>query len=198
MLCSNRFPLPGAPSTCTLDSIIVPLPSFLFLVALPIAQLGLRRTAATQPPRFQTKKWVHIAYLALVAAQICMCILELVRLVLEELGVGLLPVNIAGLICAFVVLWRERVPGRTKMMLQLLFVYWILLSVVEAIKTARLHKLEVLNPTTTKTSKYPSSDWFLDNAVMHGLYVVFACAEAGALLFAPRVATEPTKTVSDA
>ncbi|KAJ7475843.1 hypothetical protein FB451DRAFT_259215 [Mycena latifolia] len=175
MLCANRFPLPGAPSTCTLDTAIVPLPSFFLLVALA-ANVYITRTHVPTT-KIKSVKWLHITYLVLVGAQIAMTILELVRLALEHLGVGLLPLNTIGLLCVFVVLWRERSSGRTRSVLLILAAYWFFLTIFEAIKTARLHTLMTLNPTTTKTSQYPSSDWFLDNAVMLALYFLFFCTE---------------------
>ncbi|KAJ6513295.1 hypothetical protein C8R45DRAFT_341794 [Mycena sanguinolenta] len=175
MLCSNRFPLPGSPSTCTLDTAIVPLPSFFLFVAL--AALVLARRNGSGAVRITPVRWLHITYLVLIGAQIAMTILELTRLALESLGVGLLPVNTIGLICVFVILWRER-TGRMRMTLSILTVYWFLMTVFMAIKTTRLHTLEELNPTTAKTSQYPSSDWFLDNAVMLALYFIFFCIES--------------------
>ena len=66
-------------------------------------------------------------------------------------------------------------------MLQLFFAYWLLNIVFESIKISRLQKLEQLDPG--KTSKYPSSDQLLDNAVIvriqttpliyHQIYCVF-------------------------
>ncbi|KAJ6531786.1 hypothetical protein B0H19DRAFT_1325925, partial [Mycena capillaripes] len=158
------FALPGSPSTCTLDTAIVPLPSFFLFIALAANLILSRRNVATTT-RITPVKWVHITYLVLVGAQICMTILELVRLALENLGVGLLPLVTIALLALFVILYRER-SGRTRMTLTILAIYWFFMTIFEAIKTARLHTLEELNPTTTKTSQYPSSDWFLDNAVM--------------------------------
>ncbi|KAJ6576424.1 hypothetical protein DFH09DRAFT_359970 [Mycena vulgaris] len=184
MLCSNRFPLSGSPSTCTLDTAIVPLPSFFLLVALA-ANLILHRKHASET-KIRPVKWLHITYLVLVGAQIAMTILELVRLGLENFGLGLLPINTVGLICVFVVLWRERSSGRTRPILFILAAYWFFLTIFEAVKTARLHTLEGLDPTTTKTSQYPSSDWFLDNAVMVALYFLFFCTEATTLFLSRR------------
>ncbi|KAJ7158761.1 hypothetical protein C8R46DRAFT_399847 [Mycena filopes] len=184
MLCENRFPLPGSPSTCTLDTAIVPLPSIFLIIALAANHLLSRNNAAG--PRAPPPVKLHILYLVLVGCQIAMTILELIRLVLEQFGVGLLPFNTVGLICAFVVLLRERKSGRTRQTLSILAVYWFFLAIFEAIKTARLHTLEELNPTTTKTSQYPSSDWFLDNAVMAALYFVFFCAETVSLIVLSR------------
>ncbi|KAJ6619742.1 hypothetical protein B0H10DRAFT_1144292 [Mycena sp. CBHHK59/15] len=158
MLCSNRFPLPGSPSTCQLDTAIVPLPSFFLLTALA-ANLIVSRKDATNA-RFRPIKWLHITYLVLVGAQIAMTVLELARLALENLGVGLLPINTIGLLCVFATLWRER-TGRTKAVLLILAVYWLFLAIFETIKSVRLHRLEELDPTTTKTSQYPVVTGFL-------------------------------------
>ncbi|KAJ7035049.1 hypothetical protein C8F04DRAFT_549139 [Mycena alexandri] len=153
MLCENRFPLPGSPSTCTLDTAIVPLPSIFLIIAQGANHFLSRNNVVgtrTPPP-----VKLHIFYLVLVGCQIAMTILELIRLVLEQFGVGLLPFNTIGLICAFVVLLRERKSGRTRQTLAILAVYWFFLIIFEAIKVARLQTLEELNPTTTKTSQYP-------------------------------------------
>jgi len=181
MLCSNRVALAGAPSTCTLDTVLVPLPSFVFFVAL-----AANAILSASKPCSKPVKWLHITHLVLLAAQIAMTVLELIRLQLQHLGLGLLPANTVGLIVAFVVLWRARVPGRTRVLLLIFAAYWFLLAVFEAIKVARLHQLERLDPTTSKTSNYPNSDWFLDNAVMLGIYVVFFCAETTTLLLSRR------------
>ncbi|KAJ7773267.1 hypothetical protein B0H16DRAFT_1714162 [Mycena metata] len=177
MLCENRFPLPGSPSTCTLDTAIVPLPSIFLIIALGANHFLSRNNVAGARTPVAPPVKLHILYLVMVGCQIAMTILELVRLALEQFGVGLLPFNTIGLICAFVVLLRERKSGRTRRTLAILAVYWFFLTIFEAIKVARLHTLEELNPTTTKTSQYPSSDWFLDNAVMLALYFIFFCGE---------------------
>ncbi|KAJ7637756.1 hypothetical protein DFH06DRAFT_652380 [Mycena polygramma] len=180
MLCSNRFPLPGSPSTCTIDTAIVPLPSFFLIIALAVNWVLSRRNAAKL--RITPVKWLHITYIVLVGAQIAMTVLELVRLALENLGVGLLPINTIALLCLFAILWRGFRSGRTRMTISIMALYWFFMTIFEAIKTARLHTLEELNPTTTKTSQYPSSDWLLDNAVMLALYFVFFCTETVTLL----------------
>ncbi|KAJ7756421.1 hypothetical protein DFH07DRAFT_820512 [Mycena maculata] len=184
-LCSNRFPLPGSPSTCTLDTAIVPLPSFFLLVALVANFILSRRNSTAAKIWIKSVRWWHITYLVLVACQIAMTILELVRLALEKFGIGLLPINTIGLISVFIFLWRER-TSRTRGLLFILAVYWFFLAIFETVKVARLHRLEELNPTTTKTSQYPSSDWFLDNAVMLALYFIFFVAESATLFVSRR------------
>ncbi|KAF8878724.1 hypothetical protein BD779DRAFT_1179022 [Infundibulicybe gibba] len=168
MLCGNRFPLPGSPSTCELDTIIVPLPSFFLIFVLLF--WFIRRSGKPGAAFFIPRKWTHIVYLFLVGAACAMSILELARLVAEDLGVGLLPVTTIALIFVWVMLYRER-GGRTRGVLTILMAYWLLLGIVVALKSTRLHELEILNPNTAKTSNYPSSDQLLDNAVMVRTFV---------------------------
>jgi hypothetical protein len=109
-------------------------------------------------------------------------------MVLENLGVGLLPVPTIALLSTGVVLWRERKrcyyygghlgeQRRNSLLISAMFLgYWIFYLVVEIVKCVRLHELERVHPG--KGSKYPSSDMFLDNIVLVGLYAVFVCLES--------------------
>ncbi|KAF8885922.1 hypothetical protein CPB85DRAFT_362097 [Mucidula mucida] len=178
MLCSNRYPLPGSPTTCLLDTVLVPLPSFLFIVAIPVALFYQRGRIL---PRIHSRRWLHITYLALVAASWAMTILEIIRLGLENMGVGLLPITTIGLMLAFFVLLTER-KGPTRVVSMIFASYWLLLSIMFIIQSVRLHLLEKLNPTTMENSKYPSSDWFLDNVVMMALFIIFFIYECTMLI----------------
>ncbi|KAF7983445.1 hypothetical protein HWV62_21712 [Athelia sp. TMB] len=102
-----------------------------------------------------------------------MTVLELVRLAIDHLGVGLIPVVLVGLILAFSVLCVE-IRGRSQSLSMLLIIYWLLNITFQSIKVARLSKLEDLFPEHTK---YPASDQLLDNAVILGLYIVFFIIE---------------------
>ncbi|KAF9269581.1 hypothetical protein L218DRAFT_277358 [Marasmius fiardii PR-910] len=191
-LCSHRFPLEGSPSTCTLDTVIVPLPSFCLIVAFILLSFQLLRVqgGANGLQRLPYPLWLHLIYMLLVVAALGMSLLEIARLVAEGLGVGLLPVSSAGLLLALYILWREK-RARTREMLQLLSAYWLFLVAVEAVKTVRLHALEQNLPDTVEDSKYPSSDQLLDNAVMLGLYVLFLCFELVTLFLSRRTKTAP-------
>jgi len=123
-------------------------------------------------------KWLHIVYMALVLAAVAMTILEITRLVLDHLGVGLLPIPPVALLFVFCILWRQR-KERTRAMSSLFLLYWLLYSGVEALKVVRLRRLNELHPA--KGSKYPSSDQFLDNLVMLCLYATFAGLEVVSL-----------------
>ncbi|KAF9524407.1 hypothetical protein CPB83DRAFT_861315 [Crepidotus variabilis] len=179
MLCHNRYPLPGHPSTCALDTAVVPLPSFLLLVGLAIL-LALRKFRPNSedyasPPR----KWLLYTYLFVVLAIFAMCIVELARFVAEDLGVGLIPMNLVGMILVFGALLIQR-KGRTKTTSMLFLAYFLLLSIFMSVKVARLAKLNQLNPA--KGSKYPSSDQLLDNSVILGLELVAVGIEIWTLL----------------
>jgi hypothetical protein len=81
---------------------VLPLPSFLLLVLLIVSLItkGERPYNSLKPiPR----RWLHICYLVLVAATIGMSILELVRMGVEGMGVGLLPVNTIAFMTVFAV-----------------------------------------------------------------------------------------------
>ncbi|KAF9457498.1 hypothetical protein BDZ94DRAFT_224493 [Collybia nuda] len=180
MLCSNRFPLRGSPSTCVLDTALVPLPSFLLLAGFTILFI-LKKSLGNNNSRPVPLKWIHFSYMALVAAAFGMTVLEIARLIAEHLGVGLLPVSSITLVIVFVLLWKEK-RGRTLEVSLFLIMYWLLLTIFETIKSVRLSLLVMLNPNTTKTSKYPSSDQFLDNVVLLCLYFVFFCVECVTLV----------------
>jgi len=97
-----------------------------------------------------------------------MNVLQIVRLVRDQQGVGLLPVTLVGLVLTLVI-FRE--PIRPYMLLP----YWLLWTIFEALDVARLHKLDQLHPA--KGSMYPSSDRLLDNIIMLALYAIFALFE---------------------
>ncbi|THV04754.1 hypothetical protein K435DRAFT_161113 [Dendrothele bispora CBS 962.96] len=165
MLCtSRRFPLPGSPSTCTLDAAIVPLPSFCLIVIL-IATLRFYTGNERLVKITLYSRWLHIVYFVLVIAAFAMSLLEIARLAAEHLGVGLLPITPVALLIAMIIIWKER-KTRTRTMASILAFYWLFLAIVQTVKSVRLHLLEELNPTTKNDSNYPSSDWFLDNVVM--------------------------------
>jgi len=174
MLCGNRFVLPGSPSTCIIDTALVPLPSFLLVVfgAFVLWRRSDDRSRTIIP------RWIHILYMILVFAAIAMTILELARDSADHLGVGLIPMVLVGLILVFSGL-RYELKGYSKSLSALFFAYWLLNIVFQSIKVARLEKLAQLDPSKTK---YPSSDQLLDNAVILGLYVVFFFIEGSGLV----------------
>ncbi|TDL25174.1 hypothetical protein BD410DRAFT_837411 [Rickenella mellea] len=184
-LCENRFPLAGSPSTCALDTGIVPLPSFFIVFFLLFAFLLRSRfsslTANTSKPLFP--KWIFIIYLILVFCTFGMRIVEIVRLVAAHQGVGLLPIGIVAIVLIFAVLCMKG-RSRSAPLAAAFLAYWFVSAVFGAVKVARLAKLDHEHPA--KGTNYPSSDWVLDNAVILGLYVVFIPLETIHLLWSRR------------
>jgi hypothetical protein len=103
-----------------------------------------------------------------------MTILEIGRLAVEQAGFGLLPIVPLALFLVTIALVLQS-KQRTLLVSLTLFVFWTLSVVAESVKVSRLRLLNVLHPS--KTSKYPSSDKLLDNAVILALYAVFLCVE---------------------
>ncbi|KAG7095476.1 hypothetical protein E1B28_006215 [Marasmius oreades] len=191
-LCSHRFPLPGSPSTCTLDTVIAPLPSLCLIIAFSLLSFQLVKVQgiANGFQRLPYPIWVHFIYMSLILAALGMTLLEIARLVAEGMGVGLLPLNSIGLLLVLHILWQER-RVRTREILQLLSAYWLFLAIVETVKTVRLHTLEQNNPNDLEGSKYPSADQLLDNVVMLALYVLFLCFEPVTLFLSRREKPAP-------
>ncbi|KAK7049808.1 hypothetical protein VNI00_005238 [Paramarasmius palmivorus] len=185
-LCANRVPLPGSPSTCTLDTVIVPLPSFLLVAAFLLLYLRLLK-AKPSPGATSYPKWLHYVYFILVIAALGMALLEIGRLVVDDLGVGLLPITPVAFFLVLYILWHER-RVRTRAMSYLLSGYWLFLCIVFIVKTVRLR---VLEQHESAKSKYPASDQLLDNAVMAGLFAVFFCAEIISIMLSKSVTPEP-------
>ncbi|EIN04038.1 hypothetical protein PUNSTDRAFT_123078 [Punctularia strigosozonata HHB-11173 SS5] len=176
-LCGHqRFALSGSPSTCALDVVIVPIPSILFILGSGVILLKSGRSLWHPQVAGGLPKWLHILYAALVFAAFGMGVLEIARDIAADFGVGLLPIDLIAVAFAFLLL-AVKGRRRSSTISLLLVVYWALYAIVAVVKVARLHLLETENPTTMKNSNYPSSDLFLDNAVMLGLYISFTIFE---------------------
>ncbi|EJT98199.1 hypothetical protein DACRYDRAFT_118924 [Dacryopinax primogenitus] len=159
LLCSNRTPVTGSPSTCTLDVVVIPLASWILMASLPLTVIVCsKRRQALPLSRTRLQKKIWILYLVLIVADIAMTVLEIARLAVAQLGVGLLPFNTVGLIIAVVLVG---IRGSTFMPL---FFFWLLLVIFQAIKVHQLMYLPSKTP-----DQYPGSDQLLDNAIMLGL-----------------------------
>jgi len=129
-----------------------------------------------QRRRRHTKKHtiLSILYLLLVLAQILMCVLEIVRLALAHLGIGLLPFTFVALITACTLRltrgFGDTIHGWRWTNLAL----WVALAVTNGVKIAE----EVKEGTgARKGSKYPVADEITDVAVMIGVYAALAILE---------------------
>ncbi|KAF9077310.1 hypothetical protein BDP27DRAFT_1413734 [Rhodocollybia butyracea] len=171
-LCSNRVPIPGSPSTCTLDTAIVPVPSFCLAAVFLLLLFHIKKKPSEYAIRLPYPGWLHNVYAVLVLAAFAMTILEIARLIAQDLGVGLLPMNTIALFAVMIVIWTER-RGRTRTIVSTLCAYWLLLASVETVKVVRLNVLEQTIPNKLSSPLYPASDQLLDNVVMMVLYWLF-------------------------
>lgn len=103
-----------------------------------------------------------------------MCILEIVRLSLTHLGIGLLPFTLVALITAPAVRFSKGLEGRIYGWNCLNLAIWIALAVTNGVKIAEETK-EGTN--ARKGSKYPVADQITDVSVMIGVYAVLAFLE---------------------
>ena len=190
---------PRLPTTCFLDVIVEPLPTWIFLALLlallPVRLSGLRRQRRVRPsfsfnPDAQRKsesgsaahrgvlsRALAVLYYLLIIAMVAMVSLELARLVAAELGIGLLPFTYVGVLAAVAtrLTWRSR----TAVLVNVL--YWVMLAAAMALKTAAEQE-EQMGPdarvkNVTTQGMYPSSDEVIDNAVMVGVEVLLAVLE---------------------
>ncbi|KAL8818883.1 MAG: hypothetical protein Q9223_002582 [Gallowayella weberi] len=132
--------------------------------------------AAGDQPRRRTKihKAFLIVYYLLILAQILMCILEIVRLSLAHLGVGLLPFTFVALVTAAAIRFTKGLEGRVYGWRYLNLALWIALAVTNGVKIAEETKE---GTGARKGSKYPVADEITDVSVMIGVYAVLACLE---------------------
>ena len=103
-----------------------------------------------------------------------MCILEIVRLSLTHLGIGLLPFTFVALIAAAAVHFTDGLRGRIYGWKYLNLALWIALAVTNGVKVAEETKE---GTGARKGSKYPVSDEITDVSVMIGVYAVLALLE---------------------
>ncbi|MCJ1231014.1 hypothetical protein MMC12_007689 [Toensbergia leucococca] len=213
-LCTNRpggfgpssSLYPNLPTSCFLDSILIPLCTWLYLLTILLLLLlerpwNQRAVTVTLPEdpktpavlerpvypasKLRRSRLQHcgfIIYSLLVLAQLLMCILEITRLSLAHLGIGLLPFTLVGIICAGSLhifrtiassqmnwAWKG-IRGSRWANLGL----WVALLVMDSLKLAQ----EAKDGTgARKGSKYPVADEMTDVGVMIGVYVVLGVLE---------------------
>lgn len=117
---------------------------------------------------------VSILYYLLLVAQILMCVLEIVRLSLAHLGIGLLPFTFVSIIAAGVLRLTRGLQGRVRGWRWANLALWIVLAIMNGVKIAE----EVKEGTDMrKRTKYPIVDELTDVSVMIGVYAVLGFLE---------------------
>jgi len=215
-LTSSQGPLshlyPNILTSCFLDVILVPLCSWLYLLLLLILFLTRRSTTShshgraykedvaldgTEPynpaparKRSKAQLGLTILYTLLLIAQLLMCILEITRLALANLGIGLLPFTLVALLIAGSLhlvssiktsrrgtssaVRGSRLGGRRGWTRFANLFLWVNLIIVNVVKIVEETK-EGIN--TRVGTKYPMSDEVIDVGVMVGVYAVLGILE---------------------
>ena len=104
-----------------------------------------------------------------------MCVLEIARLSLAHLGIGLLPFTFVALITAAAVRFTKGLGGKIYGWSYLNLALWIALAVTNGVKIAEETKE---GTGARKGSKYPVADEITDVSVMVVVYAVLAFLEA--------------------
>lgn len=115
-----------------------------------------------------------VLYGLLIVAQTLMCTLEIVRLSLALLGIGLLPFTYVGLFIAFALRFSQRFRGPIQKWRWASFFLWISLAVANGVKLSGELKEGIRSREGTK---YPMIDQITDVAVMIGVFVVLGVLE---------------------
>ncbi|MCJ1244876.1 hypothetical protein MMC30_002077 [Trapelia coarctata] len=199
-------------TSCFLDVILVPLCSWLYLILVLTLLFTHRPTTSHShgraykedaaldgtvpynpaPPRKRSKVQLAltILYTLLLIAQLLMCILEITRLALANLGIGLLPFTLVAILVAgslhlasFISTSRRgrspgvrgsRLGGRRGWTRFANIFLWVSLIIVNVVKIVEETKEGV---DTRVGTKYPMSDEVIDVGVMVGVYAVFGILE---------------------
>lgn len=194
-------------TSCFLDTVLVPLCTWLYLLALLLLAVtnsrhlsvatrqafqdvsaidsGSRKKASgvavDQSPEgnreFRSNKIqraLFVLYMLLLLAQLLMCVLEIARLSLAHLGIGLLPFTFVTLLVAGALRLSHKFRVRVRGWRWANLAVWIALAVTNSVKIAE----EVKEGTgQRKGSKYPESDEVIDVSVMIGVYAALAILE---------------------
>lgn len=172
-------------TSCFNDVILVPLAVWLYLFLLLLSTLlSLRRSSHRNGNGMTTSvktrsRWQNVHrgfYTLLIILSILMVTLEIVRLALAKLGVGLLPFVYVGLGTALVMRWTAGFRGRLAHWRWCAVVLWLALIAADSVKLAEEAR-ESHAGNKRKGTKYPMSDELIDVGVMVGLYLVLAVVE---------------------
>ena len=123
----------------------------------------------------RTYRALSILYYLFLVAQILMCILEMVRLSITHLGIGLLPFTLVTIITAAAVRFTRGFRGRIVGWKYLNLMVWIALAITNGVKVAEERKE---GTGARKGSKYPVGDEITDVSVMIGVYAVLVLLES--------------------
>ncbi|KAI7775422.1 hypothetical protein LA080_006845 [Diaporthe eres] len=187
MLCQNRqedvsFLLgasPGLPSQCFFDTVLVPLPTWVFILALPAVGLIRTRVPSTQVLHANVRRaWIRSGTLGLyyfcVFAIVLMESIEVGRLAKADMGVGLLPfVYVACALAVATCCTDARVAGALGWQRgwwhEAVALFSVMSGIISTVKTIAV---EALDGAARLNTAYPVSDQYTDLVVLSVLYFV--------------------------
>ncbi|QDS71709.1 hypothetical protein FKW77_008470 [Venturia effusa] len=158
--------------------ILVPLSTWLYLVLLPILYATQPRittflyTGKVKRPHHNLK--IILYGLALISA-FAMTVLEITRLELADLGIGLLPAAWAGFAIAGALRFSHGIEGRFHRYWIASVGLWVLLIATNAVRLVEMVKEGAVSGT--RGTAYPMSDQVTDVAVCIGVYFVLGLLE---------------------
>lgn len=194
----------GILTSCFLDTVLIPLCTWLYLATLLILLLLSRRrrpSPSTSPQsdngaeeesktRSAKRVWTGGSkiqkaclglYCLLVIAQILMCILEITRLSIAGLGIGLLPFTIVSLAIAVLLRLSSGLNGRVWRWKWANLALWAELGIVTVVKIVEEGKELKSGRRRDRDSgmagKYKVEDEITDVAVMLGVYLALGILE---------------------
>ncbi|KAK2599856.1 hypothetical protein N8I77_011578 [Diaporthe amygdali] len=187
MLCQNRqedvsFLMgasSGLPSQCFFDTILAPLPTWVFILALPAVGLIRTKVPSTQVLHANVRRaWIRTATLSLyyfcIFAIVLMESIEVGRLAAADLGVGLLPFIYVACVLAVVTCAADeriaRLLGWDRGWWQEATALFCAMSGI--ITTVKTIAVEALDGASRLHTAYPVSDQFTDLVVLAVLYFV--------------------------
>ncbi|KKY30299.1 hypothetical protein UCDDA912_g09775 [Diaporthe ampelina] len=187
MLCQNRQEdvsfLLGAssnlPSQCFFDTILVPLPTWVFILALPAVGLVRTRVPSTQVLHANVSRgWIRSGTLGLyyfcILAIVLMESIEVGRLAKADMGVGLLPFVYVACVLAVVMCAADaRVAGalgwERGWWHEAMALFCAMSGIISTVKTIAV---EALDGAARLNTAYPVSDQYTDLVVLSVLYFV--------------------------
>lgn len=167
----------GLPSQCFFDTVLVPLPTWIFILALPVVGLIRTRVPSTQVLHANVRRaWIRRATLGLyyfcIFAIVLMESIEIGRLAKADMGVGLLPFVYVACVLAVVTCSTD---ARAAGWLGWERGWWheataLFCGMSGIISTVKTIAVEALDGAGRLNTAYPVSDQYTDLVVLSVLY----------------------------
>ncbi|KAI1846032.1 hypothetical protein JX265_000956 [Neoarthrinium moseri] len=182
------------PTQCFFDTVVVPLPTWLYLLSIPaLWALTPRRSrdSRRRPPRASwastwRAQWKRLAlfaaYYFVVGVLALMQSVEVVSLAKARLGVGLLPFAYAGLLAAAALQATDGAFRRVRGYWAASSAFWVAGAAVTGLKIAGVVGLGLTGPLAREDGPYGTRHQFTDLVILGAFYVLAIVAEVGVVV----------------